>query len=214
MTSNYQKMLSNLFIILSGLFVAFLMVTVYYEVLIVQELPTDNKTKLDNITQKYGPDFKIGEQEEIVFNNPFIPNAAGKILNCKDRTEKDTEPCYKFVELDYNFVHCYDEDSKINITYPEGTECFEDAEDQDDYNYEKNESGKTIIKEEERDEDDDDEDDSNKEDKENKYSIQICPPRCGHDDEDEDDDEDRESAREVTRDEEKAMKEAEDDDED
>lgn len=149
----------KLFAALSFVFVSVLMIVVFYEVL-TGNLPSDDKNKLGNISHKYGPDFFNTEykEQEGDFNNPFIPNASG-----------------------YNFVYCFDEDSQRNITYPEGTECFDDAEDQDDYNYSENDKGKIKTEEKEKDRDRDEEDE------ENKYSVEICPPKCGRDDNDDED---------------------------
>lgn len=172
----------KIFAALSFIFVSVLLIVVFHEV-ITGNLPSDDREKLENISHKYGPD--------------FFQNISGEIFNCKDRKQNDTQPCFKFPDLipeahAYNFVYCMDEDSQINVTYPEGTECFDDAEDQDDYNYSENDKGKTKTEEKEKDEDEDDK---------NKYSIETCPPKCGRDDNNDEDNEDEEEEEDNKEDE-------------
>ena len=152
----------KLFAAISFIFVSVLLIVVFHEVL-TGNLPSDNREKLENISHQYGPDFVQEAKGNIIGENE-------EFLNEETRRQ------------DYQFVKCPGDD-KI---YPEGTECFDDAEEQDDYNYEENDKGKTVVKEDkkEKDRDEDDED----EDKDNKYSIQVCPPKCGRDDDDKDDD--------------------------
>jgi hypothetical protein len=218
--NRYQNFLTNTFFVLSGIFIAFLMVTVYYEVYLTHDLPTENQTKLENITQKYTPITKWP-------NFTIIQEAHGveddvKIYSCiKQIGEYNATFFYD--------VPCYDENSRDSAGDIRNSESYGSF-------YQSNKH-KSHASDDSKDKDEDDEDEqggqddnndnrggSERSDKDGIYSIQICPPKCAKDqeiDKDEDrdeeqeqedeDDEDRESAKEASREEEKAMKEAEDD---
>lgn len=207
--------LTLMFSIFSFAFILFLFIVTFYEVYITGYLTegVDTPPKYEAMEKKYS-NFGFNNYFDNLFLLPSIDEDE-EFEDEEDRHdmyEKGGDD-YSFIfgvsnayglEYKYDFVVCYHEPTKTNITYPKGTICGKEARDQDaEYDYEEDEdNGTKITEDEEEKEKQKDRNNEIKVDDEsegNKYSIQICPPKCPKDyevDEDEEKEEDEDEEKE------------------